>query len=134
MSTIGIYIPTLANQILLANSERELAGLPPSVNLVALGIGNGCSGTDSASCGSRPSARNFLETGEGITLRFLKDHALLSTEVYESVQSACVGVTGCEYHCCCCSATVLLMSVGCCSAHAAQQPRRSIDTKIATKM
>eukprot|EP01043_Picozoa_sp_COSAG02_P006034 COSAG02_NODE_168_length_31711_cov_68.337973_17_plen_242_part_00 len=90
----GIYIPTLANEILLANSERETNGLLPTINLVALGIGNGCSGTDSASCGSRPSARDFLETGEGITLRFLKDHALVSTEVYESVQSACEDVTG----------------------------------------
>ena len=90
----GIYIPTLANQIMLANSERESAGLPPSINLRNLGIGNGCSGTESASCGSRPSAETFSETGEGITLRFLKDHALLSTDVYESVQSACGGVTG----------------------------------------
>ena len=90
----GIYIPTLANQILRSNNQREATGLPPFVNLVALGIGNGCSGTDSASCGSRPSAKNFAETEEGITLRFLKDHALLSTEVYESVQSACEGVTG----------------------------------------
>ena len=93
-SYAGIYIPTLANQILLSNNEREAASLPPSVNLVALGIGNGCSGTESASCGSRPSAKTFAETEEGITLRFLKDHALLSTEVYESVQSACAGVTG----------------------------------------
>jgi serine carboxypeptidase-like clade 1 len=93
-SYAGIYIPTLANQVLLQNKELEDAGLEPSVNLVALGIGNGCSGTESASCGSRPSASSFAETDEGITLRFLKDHALVSTEMYEGVQSACVGVTG----------------------------------------
>ena len=91
---VGIYIPTLAKQVLLSNREREAAGFSPSINLVALGIGNGCSGTESASCGSRPGAKSFSETEEGITLRFLKDHALLSTEVYERVQAACAGVTG----------------------------------------
>ena len=87
-------IPTLADQILRGNAERAEAGLGPSVNLVALGIGNGCSGTESASCGSRPSATTFAETDEGITLRFLRDHALLSAEVFDGVHSACSHVTG----------------------------------------
>ena len=87
-------IPTLAEQILRGNAERAEAGLGPSVNLVALGIGNGCSGTESASCGSRPSATTFAETDEGITLRFLRDHALLSAEVFDGVHSACSHVTG----------------------------------------
>ena len=85
-SYAGIYIPTLANQILLANDARAHRGLRRSVNLVAIGIGNGCSGTESASCGSRPSASNFAETDEGITLRFLKDHALVSSAKYAEVR------------------------------------------------
>ena len=36
-SYAGIYIPTLANQILLANDARAHRGLGPSVNLIALG-------------------------------------------------------------------------------------------------
>ena len=84
-SYAGIYIPTLATGILQHNE----AGLQPNINLQGFMIGNGVSGQNSASGGSRPNVQSFEQTSEGINLRYLKQHAIVSPELYRRALSAC---------------------------------------------
>lgn len=94
-SYAGIYIPTLAQEIVRGNvtHTRTLqffamywsilmvclwcqdAGELP-INLVGLMIGNGCTGGDTPSCGQSPSASTFAESSGGHQLAMLHDRAL----------------------------------------------------------
>ena len=52
-------------------------------------IGNGCSGSETSSCGEWPDAAGFLESAAGHELQFLYDHALVGDEIYAATVAAC---------------------------------------------
>ena len=83
-SYAGIYIPTLADEIVRGND----AGATP-LNLRGLLIGNGCTGSDTPSCGQPPSASTFLESSSGHQLAFLHDHAMISDRAFAAATAAC---------------------------------------------
>ena len=83
----GIYIPTLADQITRLND----AGAAP-INLRGLMIGNGCTGSDTPSCGQSPDASTFLQSSAGRQLSFLHDHAMVSEVAFGAVVDACAPV------------------------------------------
>eukprot|EP01052_Picozoa_sp_SAG31_P014399 SAG31_NODE_893_length_11177_cov_10.241806_4_plen_592_part_00 len=83
-SYAGIYIPTLADQITHGNDAGKTR-----INLVGLMIGNGCTGSDTPSCGQLPSASTFLESSGGHQLAFLHDHAMVSEAAFQATTRAC---------------------------------------------
>ena len=52
-------------------------------------IGNGCSRSETSSCGEWPDAASFLESSAGHELQFLYEHALVSQGMYRGVVDAC---------------------------------------------
>jgi hypothetical protein len=83
-SYAGIYIPTLADHITHGNDAGATA-----INLRGLMIGNGCTGSDTPSCGQSPSASTFLESSAGRQLSFLHDHAMVSEVAFGAAVEAC---------------------------------------------
>ena len=72
--------------------DRLWNGQP--MNLQGIMVGNGCTGTDTVSCGERPNIVNFLDSAGGIELDFAHQHALISDDMYERVLSSCHGPLG----------------------------------------
>ena len=89
MSGAGIYIPTLADQITRCNDAALIDGGAAAINLRGLMIGNGCTGSDTPSCGQSPSASSFLESSAGRQLSFLHDHAMVSEIAFGAVVEGC---------------------------------------------
>jgi carboxypeptidase C (cathepsin A) len=81
-SYAGIYVPTFANAILMSTSSH-------SIPLRGVLVGNGCSGSETSSCGLDPSITTFDESPGGLQLRLAYDHALISKELYLNTSKTC---------------------------------------------
>jgi hypothetical protein len=98
-SYAGIYVPTLAEQIMFGQDRGETVqggdiSIGQQMNLQGIMVGNGCTGTDTVSCGERPNIVDFLDSAAGIELSFAHQHALISDDTYEDVLSNCHGPLG----------------------------------------
>jgi hypothetical protein len=78
-SYAGIYVPTLAKEIVLGNA----AGQTPLINLVGIMVGNGCLGLNAGLC----SFDNGVEINTNIP--FLRGHALVSTPTWTKFNADC---------------------------------------------
>lgn len=72
-SYAGIYVPTLAQQIVRSHSS--------DINLKGILVGNGCIGSDVGACSGNE--------GGQIDINFMKDRALISVKAYNAVVQAC---------------------------------------------
>ena len=77
-SYAGIYVPTLAQQVVLGNDAGN-----PRVNLQGIAVGNGCLGLDIGVCAF--DFRNELNTN----MPFFSGHGLISPVTYAAVQKDC---------------------------------------------
>ena len=78
-SYAGIYIPMFADEILRKSTY----------NLKGVLVGNGCSGSETASCGLDPSVTYFSDSPGGLQLRLAYDHALISKAAFLNVTETC---------------------------------------------
>jgi carboxypeptidase C (cathepsin A) len=93
-SYAGIYVPTLAEQIMFGQDRGETISNGRQMNLQGMMVGNGCTGTDTVSCGERPNIENFLDSAAGIELTFAHQHALISDDLFEEVIEHCPAPLG----------------------------------------
>jgi hypothetical protein len=88
-SYAGIYIPTLAEQIMeaadayaRAASDAERSQLAAPINLVGMAVGNGCWGSQVGLCA-------FGADSARITTQFIYGHSATSNDQYDAVVAAC---------------------------------------------
>jgi len=74
-SYAGIYIPTLAFQVVQGNKAGQ-----PKINLQGIAVGNGCTGTEVGTCGKGGVKYNF---------EFLAGQGFLSPELVSNIESSC---------------------------------------------
>jgi len=72
-SYAGIYVPTLAQQILRGNNSN--------INLKGIMVGNGCIGSEVGACSAKE--------GGQIDIDFMYDRAIISPKAYQAVNAAC---------------------------------------------
>jgi serine carboxypeptidase-like clade 1 len=77
-SYAGIYVPTLAQQVVLGNAAGN-----PRVNLQGIAVGNGCLGLDIGVCAF--DYRNELNTN----MPYFIGHGLISPVTFAAVQKDC---------------------------------------------
>lgn len=78
--TAGIYVPSLAYQVVLANKAGA------NINLKGILVGNGCIGTQAGICGG-DNAAEFT-----INLPFLAGHALIAPSQMTAINAACTDI------------------------------------------
>jgi carboxypeptidase C (cathepsin A) len=80
-SYAGIYIPTLAQQVILDNAKS------PAVPIALKGIlvGNGCIGNEAGHCGNDPTGLNDYHD-----IQIWRGHALVSETNYDNIMKNCV--------------------------------------------
>lgn len=77
-SYAGIYVPTLAQQIVLGNAAGNA-----KINLKGIAVGNGCLGNSAGQC----SFDNGVEINTNVP--YFAGHGLISSDLYSTFQSAC---------------------------------------------
>ena len=76
-SYAGIFVPTLASQIVDGNAAGQL-----HINLQGIAVGNGCLGNAVGSCGSGSDSDNII-------IDFLYGHGMISSLAYENISQLC---------------------------------------------
>ena len=79
-SYAGIYIPTLAQQIILDNAKKPAV----PINLKGVLVGNGCIGDQAGHCGNDPTGLNDYHD-----VQTWRGHGLISETSYDAITKAC---------------------------------------------
>ena len=80
-SYAGIYIPTLAQQVIEDNAKSPAV----PINLKGILVGNGCIGNEAGHCGNDPTGLNDYHD-----IQIWRGHALVSETNYDNIMKNCV--------------------------------------------
>jgi carboxypeptidase C (cathepsin A) len=79
-SYAGIYIPTLAQQVIEDNAKKPAV----TINLKGILVGNGCIGNQAGHCGNDPTGLNDYHD-----IQIWRGHALVSETNYDNIMKNC---------------------------------------------
>lgn len=79
-SYAGIYIPTLAQQVIEDNNKSPAV----KINLKGVLVGNGCIGNEAGHCGNDPTGLNDYHD-----IQIWRGHALVSETNYDAIMKNC---------------------------------------------
>jgi len=76
-SYAGIYVPTLANRVVMGNAAGN-----PKINLKGIAVGNGCWGSEVGTCSSSPDS-------DRIQLTLFKGHSMIPQKMWDDLIATC---------------------------------------------